>query len=77
MIPFFSFAHPLPLALGMAAAASGAQPDAPPAIALPDQNELAAFASENLWDWVARLARFARRGDLPTELVRLDKAECT
>ena len=64
MLRFFA----LTLTLAIATAASGKEADPPPAIALPDTGELASFASENWWDWGARLARFAGRSDQPTEL---------
>lgn len=73
MLRFFA----LTLTLAIATAASGKEADPPPAIALPDTGELASFASENWWDWGARLARFAGRSDQPTELVRVENTDCS
>jgi len=64
----------LPLALFVAASAAQAGP--PPAIALPDGEELAEFAVQNWDDWGARLARFAGRTGEPSEPVRVDRADC-
>ena len=66
----------LALPLALFAGASAAQADPPPAIALPDGEELAEFAVQNWDDWGARLARFAGRTGEASEPVRVDSADC-
>lgn len=72
----FNMTRLFSLPLALFAGASAAQADPPPAIALPDDEELAEFAVQNWEDWGARLARFAGRTGEPSEPVRIDSADC-